>query len=168
MDRVKQAVKVALLIFVAATLAMQVGNSFRNIAQAPLPQGLTVIVCHAKIRCPTCATMERLAKQCLAEYFPDAGVQFATLNYAAAENRGIAEKYGIATATVLLVRREGEVETVENLVTPAWETIGDDAVFIEMLRTHLAAFLHGEELNRHIDEHEIEIPEDWDNENVWE
>lgn len=161
-------VKYILLIFVVVTLVVQVGKSFRETPQVVLPQGLTVMVCHAQVRCPTCTTMERLGQRCLAEYFPDAGVQFATLNYEAAENREIAEKYGVATATVLLVRREGEAVTVENLVTQAWQTVGDESAFIEMLREHLAAFLAGGVAEKPVDSGEIEIPADWDGEDVWD
>lgn len=160
--------KYILLVFIIATLVVQVGKSFRETPQVGLPQGLTVMVCHAQVRCPTCTTMERLSQRCLAEYFPDAGVQFATLNYEAAENREIAEKYGVATATVLLVRREGEAVTVENLVTQAWQTVGDEPAFIEMLRKHLTAFLAGGVVEKPVESGEIEIPTGWDGEDVWE
>lgn len=160
--------KYVLLVFVIATLVAQIGKSFRETPQVALPQGLTVIVCHAQVRCPTCTTMERLSKQCLAKHFPNAGVQFVTLNYEAAENREIAEKYGIATATVLLVRLEKDEATVENLVTQAWQTVGDEPAFIEMLRKHLTAFLHGGSVEKFSESHEIEIPTDWDGEDVWE
>lgn len=164
----KKAIKYLLLVFVATTLIVQVGKSFRQTPQAELPDGLSVVVCHAQVRCPTCTTMEKLSRECLEEFFPDRAIAFVTLNYEATENREIAEKYGVATATVLLVRRENGTEEVKNLVTPAWQTIGDAAAFKHMLRENLSAFIAGDTLKETPESAETAIPQDLDTTDLWD
>lgn len=164
----KKCLKYLLLIFIAATLAAQIAKHFRETPQNVLPEGLTVIVCHAQIRCPTCTEMERLTQLCLQEHFAGTEVAFMTLNYEVPENREIAEKHGLATAAVLLVKRENGTEDVRKIVTPAWQTLGDESAFLKMLHENLLAFLRGEELDETPTSDGIELPPDWNAGNLWD
>ncbi len=139
--------KILLLLFAAATVGLQIIKSVTTVSPSELPEGVSVIVCHASIRCPTCTSMERLTKACLEQSFPHSGIQFRTINYQLPENAAIAQQYKIATATVLLSDKQGADERVENLAAQAWSLSGDDNAFMTMLKSNIEKFLRKESIS---------------------
>lgn len=142
-----------LFIFVLATIGLQTsrtvfhGSKFsipkltESTHSIPLPEGVSVIVCHAAVRCPTCRAIEAETKKCLEKHFSKIPLTFLTLNYEAPENAPLAERFQLAAASVLLVRHEQGKETFRNLMTEAWQTIGKDEAFEVMLTKNLTQFL---------------------------
>lgn len=138
--------KYLLLLFVCMTIGIQLAKTFTKVPRAELPDRRSVIACHAAIRCPTCISMERQTKAFLERAFPKSGLQFRILNYQAPENAAIAERYKIATATILLVDKTGGQERVENLAADVWTFVGDEDAFAAMLQENISRFLSGQPL----------------------
>ena len=139
-----KAVKYALLTFVVLTFIMQIIRSCEAVNVRELPEGTSVIVFHAAIRCPTCRTMERLTKELLDNLFSGQDVAFYVMDYQAPENQEIVKRFGIATATVVFLEKEGNSVRFENLVNEAWETVGQEERFTQTIRTNLERFLKKE------------------------
>jgi hypothetical protein len=66
------------------------------------------------------------------------------MDYQAPENQEIVKRFGIATATVVFLEKEGNSVRFENLVNEAWETVGQEERFTQTIRTNLERFLKKE------------------------
>ncbi len=84
-ERIQPILTVLLLAFAGVTLAVQIAKEFRTVEPMRLGEGLNVICTHATVRCPTCTTMERLARETLDESFKEAvaagRIVFREVNY---------------------------------------------------------------------------------------
>ena len=137
-----------LLGFMAVTLIVQTGKSFRHVKATEIPDGVNVIVFHAKTRCPTCTAVEHYVRKTLELHFSDemktGKIQLAVLDYESPENRVIADRFGVGTATVILLNQQaGREIAAKNLVTECWKLFGFEAAFCEMLKTNLDAVIRG-------------------------
>ena len=148
-----KAVKFALLTFVFLTFIMQIFRSTQTVTSRELPEGTSVIVFHATIRCPTCRTMERLTKDLLDQSFSERDVAFYVMDYQAPENQEIVKRFQVATATVVFLEKEGDSVRFENLANEAWETVGEDEKFTEAIRTNLERFLKKQSADQAEDDH---------------
>lgn len=154
-----------LLAFVAVTVLTQIAKSFRTVEETTFADGKHLVFFHAKVRCPTCTTMERLVKETLDADFKDkiqSGVfKFRVLDYESPESKRIVEKYKIATATVLLFEQKEEKPVDgRNLAESCWKLIGDEPAFQRMLKTELHAFLSGNRVEQKNESTEIQLAPD--------
>ncbi|MBR6436496.1 MAG: hypothetical protein IKS45_08315, partial [Thermoguttaceae bacterium] len=56
----------------------------------------------------------------------------------------IVKRFGIATATVVFLEKEGDSVRFENLANEVWETVGQEEKFTQTIRTNLERFLKKE------------------------
>ncbi|MGL4944338.1 MAG: nitrophenyl compound nitroreductase subunit ArsF family protein [Thermoguttaceae bacterium] len=148
LTRAKQVLTLLLLAFAGVTLAVQVSKEFRTIEPVRLRDGLNVLCTHATVRCPTCLTIERLTHNLLeTEFAADlaAGtLSVSDVNYEDASMNDLAARFGIATASVVLVRvTDGEIVGGKNLANESWKLYTDEPAFCEMLRREIVAARDG-------------------------
>jgi hypothetical protein len=137
-----------LLAFVAVTLIVQIGNLLRHVEAAEIPDGVSVIFFHAKVRCPTCTAMEKFIHTTLDTHFPDetttGNITLYVFDYESPESQAIAERFGVGTATVILLhQQDGEEITARNLAADCWKRVGDETAFCTMLKTNLDEVIQG-------------------------
>lgn len=146
----KKTVTWFLLLFVTATVVMQIAKTVRPVKETKFADGKHLVVFHATIRCPTCTAMERLVNQVLNDDFKtevEEGVfdQYV-MDYESRENRRLVEEYKIATATVLLFeQKDTKVVRGKNLAESCWKLVGDEHAFRQMIKTQITDFLQGKE-----------------------
>ncbi|MBX3435157.1 MAG: hypothetical protein KF847_17710 [Pirellulales bacterium] len=151
----KVILRTALLAFVVAAIAVTIRREYAasdgadaasDAAVATLPdEGLVVAYFHGNVRCPTCQTIERYAREAvesqLAAELADGQVAWRMLNYETASNARFASEYEIVAPTVVLVQRhEGRDGPWRNLGR-VWELAGDKPAFIEYVAAEAREFL---------------------------
>jgi hypothetical protein len=141
-----------LLGFVAVTFIVQIGNLLRHVEATEIPDGISVIFFHAKIRCPTCTTMEKYVHTTLDTYFPEETaadiIKLYVFDYESPESRVVAERFQVGTAAVILLnQQEGREMTARNLAADCWKLVGDETAFCQMLKTNLEEVIRGKSLN---------------------
>lgn len=78
-------------------------------------QGEVEVLCfYGRQRCITCRTVENLAREVVTTRFAGQ-VRFRTIDIERAENASLTEKYAVAWSSLLIVKREGATERVEDL-----------------------------------------------------
>ena len=130
------------------TFIVQTGKSFRHVKATEIPDGVNVIVFHAKVRCPTCTAVEQHVRKTLKLHFSDemktGKIRLAVLDYESPENRAVADRFGVGTATVILLNRQaGREIAAKNLVTECWKLFWDETAFCDMLKANLNAVIRG-------------------------
>ena len=140
-ENTRKVASLGLLVFVAATVGKLAFQKWKPPQQHVLSDGVHVLLWHATVRCPTCRMMEAETIKCLEQFFPNEKISFQTLDYEASENVELAEKYRVTTTGIWLVRKEGDVEEIQNLTDAAWETVGREKELGTMLHAELETFL---------------------------
>ena len=145
---IQRLVRCLLSGFIAVTLFVQIGKSFRHVEATEIPDGVNVIVFRAKIRCPTCTAVEHHVRKTLELHFLDeiatGKIRLTVLDYESPENRVLADRFGVGTVTVVLLNQQaGREIAAKNLVTECWKLFGDEAAFCDMLKTNLDAVIRG-------------------------
>jgi hypothetical protein len=111
------------------------------------PARLIVYSAHSTIRCVGCNHIEATAKQVVEQDFAReaaAGIiEFRTLNFS--RDPGFARTYGIASSTILLVRREGGREVGFERLDEVWTKAGNDEELSGYIREAIQAALTPEE-----------------------
>lgn len=158
----KKIVTRILLVFVAATVVLQIVKTVRPVQESTFADGKHLVYFHAKVRCPTCTTMEKLVDEVLSEDFTNEVKQgvfdFHVMDYEARENRRLVEEYKIATATVLLFeQKDGHLVRGTNLAQSCWKLVGNEQAFRQMLQTQMNDFLLGKESVSENDSEEISL-----------
>lgn len=161
----KNILKWFLLVFVVAAVIMQIAKSFRAVEEAAFTDGKHLVFFHARVRCPTCTTMERLMNQTLESDFrkerQSGDFDVRILDYESPENHSLVEKYKIATATVLLFeQKKWKPVDGRNLAESCWKLVGDEPAFQRMLKTELQAFLSGNRVEQENESAEIQLAPD--------
>ena len=159
-QKIKPILTILLLAFAGIALVVQITKEFRSVEPMRLAEGLNVVCTHATARCPTCTTMERLTKETLHESFKDdvtAGkIVFREINYEQPEVASLAEKFKVATASVVLVNvKNGEIITGKNLADEAWKLYTDEPAFKNMLKEQIDAMFQGKTLDTDNESQEI-------------
>lgn len=158
----KDALTVALLLFVAASIVVLVVKSLRQNpqAEASLPQtatgaaaaempsdGLVAYYFHSNTRCPTCQSIEAYAHEAIETGFADdlkeGRIRWRVLNYEKPENTGLAQKYEIAMPMVVLARMEGGTEKGWKSLDRVWELTGEKDEFVKYVQEETRSFLEG-------------------------
>ena len=84
-----------LLAFVVMTLGVQVSKHFRHVEATELTDGVNVVFFHAKVRCPTCTTMEKYIHATLEKDFPGDKIKLYVLDYESSVLKRVAISYGL-------------------------------------------------------------------------
>ena len=154
-----------LLAFVAVAVTLQIIKTVRPVRETVFSDGNHLVFFHAKLRCPTCQTMERLVDQVLQENF-QSEVQRGildrrVLDYESRENERLVDEFNVATAAVLLFeQRGGKFVRGVNLAESCWKLVGDEPAFRRMIQTQIENFLQGKEPVNEEESEEISLDPD--------
>lgn len=142
----KKFVAIALMTFAFISLAVAVRDILRGgdgvSALSGEPDGVYTVLFRGSSYCPTCDTMEELARELLASYTDRDGarVPFLVVNYEKPENEHYLFDYDLYTTTVVLIeQRNGREERWKNL-QDSWEYAEKKGGFKEYLARELADF----------------------------
>lgn len=149
-EKLKFALTVVLLAFAGFTFAFHAAREFRTVESKPftLQEGLNIVCTHATARCTTCTTVERFTRELLDEYFSEelqsGKIVFADLDYTQPQAAEFAEKYNVATASVVLVLiQDGEPIRGVNLANEVWKDHTNETVFKTMIKEQIESMLQG-------------------------
>ena len=146
---VKNVCMVALLMFVATSIAVLVAKSLRP----PTPNAVTLnqrdrlIVCyfHGTAICPACKNIGDYAFEAVtAGFMPeiaDGRIEWEKLNFERPENRQFAKDFGLVAPCVVLVEMRGGVRKRWKSLPEVWELVGDKPTFIAFIQQEVRAFL---------------------------
>lgn len=142
-------VRFGLLAFVGVGLAVAVTGLARDESGVTPPAGDSATVSagpapnesawvayyfHAPHRCPTCRTIEQYAHEALSPEIEQGQLEWRVADYTAAENRSLAKRFGVLTATVVLVHRDGgEIVRWDNL-EKVWRYTSKQPEFLRFVR----------------------------------
>ena len=131
-----------LIVFIVFAVVTKIVS--RNIPQeATVIRGDNLVMLfHAKVRCPTCNTMESLLKEVLEnQKYVDLGINLVILEYDSPENKELVEQFHVGTAAIVLAeQREGTIVRSSDLTSEAWHWIDYEKRFVEMLDTKMTEF----------------------------
>ena len=122
----KRAARIALLLFVAASLAAPVVRRLRAPAPPAIevavgrPNRVTAYYFYGKIRCPTCEKVEAYARETVQNRFAaelaDGRLDWQAIDYQRPENEHFAKDYQLVAASLVLVEfRDGVPRRWKNL-----------------------------------------------------
>ena len=137
-----------LLGFVLLSVGFALGKeSQRRVPPAPSAAvsggqtPVTVYYAHTTFRCVTCNTIEALAKQTLEKRFADdlakGQIEWQVVNFQ--DDAVFAERYEIASSTVVVTRAGGRYQRLDEV----WTKVDDPAAFEEYIAMAVQAFLRG-------------------------
>ena len=113
---------------------------------AAQPDGVEVMSFHAKRRCATCVAIEKLTREVVAESFAqqvsDGKLRLRVIDIT--QDEATAERYEVTWSSLLLCRRDGEREQVNDLTRFAFakaRTAPDE--FKERLKNEIEKMLEG-------------------------
>lgn len=85
----------------------------------PLPDGVRVYYFHGAYRCVTCTNMEKFTKEVIDSDFASevksGKLKFFVFNFEEDSNRVIAQKYGVESSTLLIIKIKSGKEKVTDL-----------------------------------------------------
>lgn len=156
MKRLQVIAKNLLLAFVLVTIGFALGKESARRQALPVAapaaeagsevsRGTRVIVysTHATLRCVTCNTIERLAKQTVEDRFADelaAGrVAWRIVNFQ--EDEVFADRYDIASSCVVVAGMRGDDETGFKRLDEVWTKVDDPAAFSDYISDAIQGFL---------------------------
>ena len=151
----KRAITVALLLFVAASLAFLV---FKQARQKEIPvqaadtaatvrPGRRVVAYyfHATQRCATCRAIEDLSRETITGKFASelkrGTLEWSTVNVQLPENRHFIQDYQLFTRSLVLVEFKDGRETGHKVLEKTWELVGDKAAFGDYVVREVQALL---------------------------
>ncbi|MBN1419697.1 MAG: hypothetical protein JXP34_13040 [Planctomycetes bacterium] len=151
--RAKTAATVALLVFVAASIAYLVvreAGGAAGPASDPAAGGGHEVIAfyfHGNMRCTTCLTIEGYAKEAIEagfrEALDDGRLTWRVVNIDEPANEHFVDDFQLATRSVVLVDvRDGKRTAWKNLER-IWELVGDKEAFISYIQDETRAYLEG-------------------------
>ena len=150
----RDALRVALLTFMAASVIVFVVREVRRFPQARegevVEPGARVIVYffHPARRCESCNTIEAWAHEAVQTGFPEAlrdgRLEWRAVGYEEPGNEHYAEEYGLFTSSVVLVWREDGASTRWKNLQDVWHHLGDRDAFTQYVHGEVAIFLEAE------------------------
>ena len=160
----KNALTLALLLFVAASIVVLTVKSLRQNATASSDSGATAAQSdelpklidgviayyfHGNTRCVTCETIEAYAHEAIEKGFADelrsGRIQWRVVNYEQPQNTHFTTDYDLIAPTVVLVEMaEGKQKRWKNLVR-VWELVGEKEAFVDYVQEQTRAMVGGGE-----------------------
>ena len=146
---VKNVCMVALLMFVATSIAVLVVKSLRR----PTPNAATLNQCdrlivyyfHGTDICPACKNIGDYAFEAVAAGFmpeiADGRVEWKKLNFERHENRQFAKDFGLVAPCVVLVEMRGGVRRRWKSLPEVWELASDKPTFIAFIQQEVRTLL---------------------------
>tara|TARA_E500000305_G_C4012567_1_gene233615 strand:+ start:1022 stop:1507 length:486 start_codon:yes stop_codon:yes gene_type:complete len=154
----KQAITVALLLFVGVSLFVAVADvagwrlaseeSGETDGQREIPSLIdsdtktrfTAIYFHTKHRCPTCETIEAYAHDALSSEIEQGNIGWKVADYTAEENKPLVKLCEVFTSTVVLVDlQDGKVIRWKNL-EDVWNYTNDKSAFNSFINESWTTF----------------------------
>ena len=100
---------------------------------------------HATFRCFTCNNIEMMAKEVVENNFTaaqaDGKVEWRAVNFQ--EHAELARRYGVGTATVVLVKVQGGREVEFKRLDEVWTHVSNPTAFKLYVDQHIQAYLSG-------------------------
>ena len=151
----KRVITVALLLFVAASLAFLVfkpGGRNQTPARAAEPApppsaGRSVVAYyfHATQRCATCRIIEAHSDEAIHSNFivelARGVLQWRAVNVQLPKNRHFIQDYQLFTKSLVLVEFKDGRETGHKVLEKTWELVGDKAAFMDYVVHEVRTFL---------------------------
>jgi hypothetical protein len=111
----------------------------------PMQDKVIVYYMHATFRCFTCNNIEAMAKEVVENDFADAmadgRVEWKAVNFQ--ENVALGRRYGVGTATVVVVKIEGGREADFKRLDEVWTHVNNPPAFKRYIDENVQAFLDG-------------------------
>ena len=153
--RSKRVITVALLLFVAASLAFLVFKQVRQkevavqAADSAATQrpGRRVVAYyfHATQRCATCRIIEAHSDEAVHSNFASelarGTLEWRAVNVQLPENRHFVQDYQLFTKSLVLVEFKDGRETGHKVLEKTWELVGDKAAFVDYVTREVRTFL---------------------------
>ena len=165
----KNTARIALLLFVAASVVVLTVKSLRQAApsaSAGEEQGkmlagkvenempsastlrsdrLVAYYFHGKLRCPTCKKIEAYAHEAVksgfAQELKQGCIQWKVVNYEQPGNQHFATDYELAAPSVVLVQVRGGKEKNWKNIAEVWELVGDKPAFTALVQKEISEML---------------------------
>ena len=151
----KRVLTVALLLFVAASLAFLVFKQARqkevavqaDDSAATRRPGRRVVAnyFHTTQRCMTCRAIEALSREAITNKFASelarGTLEWRIVNVQLPENRHFIQDYQLFTKSLVLVEFKDGRETGHKVLEKTWELVGDKAAFMDYVAHEVRAFL---------------------------
>jgi hypothetical protein len=147
---IKKACTIALLAFVAASLATLAAKSLRQGSPAAETEmrgdRLVVYYFHGKARCPPCEKIETYAYEAVAGGFAaelrDGRIEWQAVDFEEPANEHFARDFDLIASTVVLVEMRGGVPKNWKNLQEVWQLLDDKPAFLEFVQKEIGAFLH--------------------------
>ena len=111
----------------------------------PTQNKVIVYYMHATFRCFTCNSIESMAKEVVendfAEALADGRVEWRVVNFQ--ENVALGRRYGVGTATVVVVKTEGEQEVEFKRLDEVWKHVNNPSAFKQYIDENIQTYLDG-------------------------
>ena len=148
--RLKRAIRIILLGFVAATLAVLVLWNSRGAPAVPaekrLPHQVIVFFFHDNNRCAACERIERFSREAVAS-FPDAVrdglLEWRAVNRVWPENEHYVRRFHLVTQTVVVANLHAGQITECKVFDDVLNRHENRAAFLSYLQTPIRAYLEG-------------------------
>lgn len=154
--KLKRAVTMVLLVFVAASVTFAIVREFRTVENGSEPDGPIVLVkgqpvpekahviayyFHGNFRCATCRRIEAYARETVESGFGDAlkngKLVWRVVNVEDPGNGHFVQDYQLRTRSVVLVlMKDGKQENWQNL-DRVWELVRDKEAFVGYVKQEL-------------------------------
>jgi hypothetical protein len=156
-DRFRFYAKWILLAFIAVTLTIAILKLSGSLTPSPamsLYEQLApgdknrqmILLFHYSERCNICLNMEKYTSEVLNENYPDlvAGkkIQFKLITMDRSDNQNLVERFGLLSATIVLVEFENGQEKRIKVLKDLWEYSQEEVVYKNMLKKELDQFLN--------------------------
>jgi hypothetical protein len=136
----------SLVAVYAACTAPPQGQPNSNNSSGPADR-VEVVYFHRTQQCYTCRYAEEGTRYTLETYFEDelasGKVTFQSINIDEEKNADIVEKYGAYGSQLFINTIKDDTDHIEH-VTDIWLVIGDDAAFVEVVKSKIEKSLKGE------------------------
>lgn len=144
----KSALTIALLLFVAASIAAPLVRKYAHGSVAPAdlaparPDGIVVLYLRSHFRCAACTTLEACSREVVEQQFPGesaaGSLVWRSIDYQTPGNEHYTADFQLPTGGVVLVEfRDGKLVRWKSLLH-AWNLTGNRAT----LTDYLAAAIH--------------------------
>lgn len=111
----------------------------------PAPEKVACYYFHGNQRCPTCRKIESLAHQTVessfAEELADGRVEWRVANVQQPANVHFQKKFDIYSASLILVKTQGERQVEWKNLDKVWKLVGDEPAYTKYVREELRNFM---------------------------
>jgi len=156
--KIKSLVTIALVVFVAASLAYLVFKDAGTSSEAETitlaeetalpPHHIIAYYFHGTQRCKTCLHIESAAKEAIEAMYPeelaDGRLEWKAVNFEEEANAEMATKYELVASSLVIVEFRDGQETQWKTLDKVWDLVWDEEPFAAYVVTEVGIFLNAE------------------------